>query len=53
MNLCQQARGFWKIQLHPKKLSEMLLFEQIEIQPLLSRFVDHLLTVEGSCRGQK
>ena len=37
----------------PKEIERNAIARIIEIQPLLSRFVDHLLTVQGGCRGQK
>jgi hypothetical protein len=37
----------------PKEIERNAIARIIEIQPLLSRFVDHLRTVQGGCRGQK
>jgi hypothetical protein len=37
----------------PKEIERNAIARIIEIQPLLSRFVDHLLTVQGGCRWQK
>ena len=37
----------------PKEIQKNAIAKVIEIQPLLARFLDHLLSVEGGCRGPK
>ena len=37
----------------PKEIQKNAIAKVIEIQPLLARFLDHLLCVEGACRGPK
>ena len=37
----------------PKEIQKNAIAKVIEIQPLLARFLDHLLSVEGACRGPK